>query len=108
MKKYEVVKEKRTFDSIINSAKYIKNDIFIIYYEKHDEDYPKFGIAVGKKIGNAVIRNKYKRITRNLIDQNKFLFKNNFDYIIILKKKCLDLSYNELNDNLNRLLKENI
>ena len=108
MKKYEVVKEKRRFDYIINSSKYIKNDVFIIYYEEHTEEFPKFGIAVGKKIGKAVIRNKYKRITRNLIDQNKFLFKNNFDYIIILKKKCLELSYNELNDSLNKLLKEKL
>ena len=108
MKKYEIVKEKRNFDSIINSSKYIKNDVFIIYYEEQEDKFPKFGIAVGKKIGNAVTRNKYKRITRNLVDQNKFLFKNDFDYIIILKKKCLELSYNELNDSLNKLLKEKL
>lgn len=108
MKKYEIVKEKRTFDKIINSSKYVKNDTFVIYYEKHEENYSKFGIAVGKKIGNAVIRNKYKRIIRNLVDQNKFLFKNAFDYIIIIKKKCLSLSYNELNDSLNKLIKEKL
>ena len=108
MKKYEVVKEKRLFDDIINNSKYIKNDVFVIYYEKHEEKYPKFGIAVGKKIGNAVTRNKYKRITRNLIDQNKLLFKNEYNYIIILKKKCLELSYDELNDSLNKLLKEKL
>ena len=108
MKKFEIVKEKRIFDKIINSSKYIKNDTFVIYYEKHEEDFPKFGIAVGKKIGNAVTRNKYKRIIRNLVDQNKFLFKNTFDYIIIIKKKCLDLSYNELNDSLNALIKEKL
>ena len=108
MKKYEVVKEKRRFDNIINSSKYIKNDVFVIYYEKHEDKFPKFGIAVGKKIGNAVTRNKYKRITRNLVNKNKLLFKNDFDYIIILKKKCLELSYNELNDSLNKLLKEKL
>ena len=108
MKKYEVVKEKRLFDDIINNSKYIKNDVFVMYYEKHEENYPKFGIAVGKKIGNAVTRNKYKRITRNLVDQNKFLFKNEYNYIIILKKKCLELSYIELNDSLNKLLKEKL
>ena len=108
MKKFEVVKEKRRFDFIINNSKYIKNDVFVIYYEKHDEDFPKFGMAVGKKIGNAVIRNKYKRIIRNLVDKNKILFKNDFDYIIIIKKKCLELSYNELDISLSTLLKEKL
>ena len=108
MKKYEVVKEKRTFDDIIKNGNQIKNDVYVIHYSKHEENFPKFGIAVGKKIGNAVIRNKYKRITRNIVDQNKFLFKNDYNYIIILKKKCLELSYNELNDSLNKLLKEKL
>ena len=108
MKKFEVVKEKRRFDFIINNSKYIKNDVFVIYYEKHDGDFPKFGMAVGKKIGNAVIRNKYKRIIRNLVDKNKILFKNDFDYIIIIKKKCLELSYNELDMSLSTLLKEKL
>lgn len=108
MKKYEIVKEKRVFDKIIKESKYVKNSAFVIYYEKHEDNFPKFGVAVGKKIGNAVTRNKYKRIIRNLIDKNKFLFKNTFDYIIIIKKSCLNMSYNELDDSLNKLIKEKI
>lgn len=108
MKKYEVVKEKRIFDKIIKESKFVKNEAFVIYYEEHEENFPKFGVAVGKKIGNAVTRNKYKRIIRNLIDNNKFLFKNTYDYIIIIKKRCLNMSYNELNESLNKLIKEKL
>ncbi len=108
MKKYEVVKEHKEYDNIINNGHYIKNKVYIIYYMKHDCNYPKFGMAVGKKIGNAVIRNKYKRITRNIVDKNKFLFKKDFDYIIILKRKCLEMSFEELDNSLITLLKENI
>lgn len=108
MKKFEIVKEHREYDNIINNGRYIKNKVFIIYYLKHTEDYPKFGMAVGKKIGNAVTRNKYKRIIRNIVDQNKFLFKKEFNYIIIIKKVCLDMSFNELNDNLKTLIEEKL
>lgn len=108
MKKFEVVKEKRRFDFIINNGKFIKNKIFVIYFSKHEENFPKFGLAVGKKIGNAVTRNKYKRIIRNIVDQNKFLFKKEYDYIIIIKKVCLDMSFKELNDSLSSLIKEKL
>lgn len=108
MKKYEVVKEKRRFDTIINTGKYIKNDIYVIYFLNNDVDFSKFGLAVGKKIGNAVVRNNYKRKLRNIIDNNKLLFKNNRDYIIILKRKCLDVSFDEMNNSLNTLLKERL
>ncbi len=108
MKKFEIVKEHYEFDNIINKGKSIGNKVFSIYFLKHDEEYPKFGIAVGKKIGNAVTRNKYKRIIRNIVDNNKLLFKKDYDYIIIIKRKCLDLSFKELNDNLSELVKEKL
>lgn len=108
MKKFEIVKEHYEFDNIINNGKSISNKVFVVYYLKHLQEYPKFGIAVGKKIGNAVIRNKYKRIIRNIVDNNKLLFKKDNDYIIIIKRKCLDLTYNELNDSLSALIKEKI
>lgn len=108
MKKFEIVKEHYEFDNIINEGKSIGNKVFSIYFLKHDEEYPKFGIAVGKKIGNAVTRNKYKRIIRNIVDNNKLLFKKDYDYIIIIKRKCLDLSFKELNDNLSELVKEKL
>ena len=108
MKKFEIVKEHYEFDNIINKGKSIGNKVFSIYFLNHDEEYPKFGIAVGKKIGNAVTRNKYKRIIRNIVDNNKLLFKKDYDYIIIIKRKCLDLSFKELNDNLSELVKEKL
>lgn len=108
MKKFEIVKEHYEFDNIINKGKSIGNKVFSIYFLKHNEEYPKFGIAVGKKIGNAVTRNKYKRIIRNIVDNNKLLFKKDYDYIIIIKRKCLDLSFKELNDNLSELVKEKL
>lgn len=108
MKKFEIVKEHYEFDNIINKGKSFGNKVFSIYFLKHEEEYPKFGIAVGKKIGNAVTRNKYKRIIRNIIDNNKLLFKKDYDYIIIIKRKCLDLSFKELNNNLSELVKEKL
>ena len=108
MKKFEIVKEHRVFDKIINNGKFIKNNTFVIYYSKHEENFPKFGMAVGKKIGNAVTRNKYKRIIRNIVDENKFLFKKEYDYIIIIKRKCLEMSFNQINDSLSSLIKEKL
>lgn len=105
MKKYEIVKEHTEFDDIIAKGRYKKNKHFVIYNKESNFSYPRFGIAVGKKIGNAVTRNKFKRQIRMIINNNKNLFKNNQDYIIIVKKSSLDLTYTELNDNLVELLK---
>jgi ribonuclease P protein component len=49
-----------------------------------------------KKLGNAVNRNKIKRRIKNIIDKNKKLYENNLDCIIIVRKRCLELTYEEM------------
>ena len=106
MKKYEIVKSHEQFNEIINKGKYIKNNYFVIYYIDNNNNKPHFGIAVGKKIGHAVQRNKYKRQIRTIIDANKKFFNKNKDYIIMIKKTCDNLKYNELFLELSNLIKE--
>lgn len=108
MKKNEVVKSHIDFNSVMNTGKSIKNKYYIIFKKENNLNKTLFGIAVGKKIGNAVTRNKFKRQIRNIIDSNKGLFKNNFSYIIVLKKNCLNLSYQELENNMTDLLRKEI
>ena len=106
MKKYEMVKLDKDFNNIIKNGKYIKNKYYVVYNLSNELNYPRFGLAVGKKIGNAVTRNKYKRRLRNIIDQNKKYFNKGQDYIIMLKGTCIDLKYNELLDQFTSLVKE--
>lgn len=106
MKKYEIVKEHKQFDDIIQTGKYKKGSIYIIYNKESNLNFPRFGIAVGKKVGNAVIRNRLKRQTRMIINNNKNLFKNNKDYIIIVKRNALDATFQQMESNLISLLEK--
>ncbi len=108
MKKNEVVKNNLYFNQIIQKGIFVKNEYFVIYIMKTKLEKPHFGIAVGKKIGNAVIRNKIKRQIRNIIDNNKLLFPNNNDYIIMIKKSVLNEKFKTLNESFNKLVKEKV
>ena len=106
MKKEEVVKTNREFDEIIKDGKYQKNKEFIIYYIENGKEFSRFGISVGKKIGNAVTRNYYKRIIRNICDKNKNLYSNGKDYIIIMRKGLMLLNFTKINDSFIDLMKK--
>ena len=108
MKKSEVVKDNKKFNYIINKGKYIKNNYFVIYIMKSENEKPNFGIAVGTKIGKAFQRNKYKRQIRSIIDNNKFIFPKNNDYIIIMKKACANLKYQEMQKELVSLIESKV
>ena len=106
MKRYAMVKSHDEFNSIIQNGNKISNKYFIIFSIEKKEELPKFGIAVGKKLGNAVVRNKIKRQMRMIIDNNRLLFKKNHNYIIMIKKEYLKVKFNELEKQFIDILKK--
>ena len=106
MKKRNIVKSKILFNEIIQKGKRNSNKYFVICTLTKNEINSSFGLAVGKKIGNAVTRNKLKRQLRNIIDNNITLFPNNRNYIIICKKDILKLKFQKIELELINLVKE--
>lgn len=106
MRKLYRVKKDYDFEYIINNGNTIKSKNFIIYFKTNNFPYDRFGISVGKKIGNAVTRNKYKRKIRAIIDNIKKTFNNQTDYIIILRKNALNKSFSLLSNDLKDMLQK--
>ena len=96
MKKINIVKKNMDFKKIIDMNNCVKNNALIIHYGNNNLSYYRFGISVSKKIGKAVTRNYYKRIIRNIVDNNKKLYSKGKDYIIILRKACIEMNYSEI------------
>ena len=92
MKKKYRVKKNEDFSHIIKQKQSLANRSFIIYYLKNDLNHARIGISVSKKLGKAVVRNKIKRQVRVIIQQT-INFKDNYDYIVIVRNKYLDLDF---------------
>ena len=98
MKKINILKNSRDFDRIIKGNKPYKFKDYIIYIERNTNDLYKFGLSVGKKIGNAVNRNKVKRQLKSIIDKKDY--QNNFNCIIIVGKGIKERTFEEREKNL--------
>ena len=106
LKKIEVVKKEQEFNTIIKHAPYVKNKAFVIYIRKKDSSSIRFGLAISKKVGNAVCRNKLKRQLRAILDEVKESFPKERDYIIMIKRNCIELNYQEMKIHIIELIKE--
>ena len=107
MKKINILKKSRDFDRIIKNNKPYKYKDYIIYLEKETNSIYKFGLSVGKKRGNAVIRNIIKRQLKSIISEKDY--QNNFNCIIIVGRGINERNFNEMKENLlNALFKLNI
>ena len=103
MKKIEIIKSSEEYTEIINTSKSKKSKYFSVYYRKNNNSN-KYGITVPKKTGTAVTRNKIKRRIKNIIDNNKKIVPNGYDYVIIIKKGILELTYEEMEKELLKLI----
>jgi ribonuclease P protein component len=70
-----------------------------------DRSVSRVGFAVGKKVGNAVTRNKIKRRLRAIMQSQAGHVSPGFDIIIGAKQKSVTASFKELEDDLCRVLK---
>lgn len=102
------IKSADEFNDIIKKGTKIYSPFFIIYYKEKKLDNPRFGITQAKKFGKAYKRNRYRRILREIIRTNIKVFKNEYDYIIIIMKKCDTLDFKQIEDNLLKVIKEKL
>ncbi len=103
MKKKNIIKKSEEFTEIINTCPYEKSNYFVIYYRKN-KDENRYGISVPKKTGKANIRNKIKRRIKNIIDLNEKNMHNSYDYVIIIRKRLIELNYSKMQENLMLLI----
>lgn len=49
-------------------------------------DFPRLGTTVSRKVGNAVVRNRWKRRLREIFRRNRDAIPSGFDYVVIVRK----------------------
>ena len=97
----ESLKKSKEFNLIYNHGTKIYTKYTIVFI--HNNIGSKFGVVASKKIGNAVKRNRIKRIFRQIIRNNPNFFSiQNKAYVIIANKNC-----KEDFENLNYFVLEN-
>lgn len=87
---------KKSFDieKLIKRRQSVGNSYYAIYFNISSTELPKVAISVSKKLGNAVVRNKEKRIIREIVRNNLELV-NNLELLIVEKKISISLSYEQ-------------
>jgi ribonuclease P protein component len=66
----------------------------------------RIGLSVSKKIGNAVTRNRIKRLIRQVFLEEKHRIKSGKEFIIIARKPAADMSYYEVKNSLDHLFRK--
>ncbi len=103
MKKEYRIKKNEEIENVLKTGikKYTKT--FIGYkIDDNKRGHFRYAISVGKKIGDAHVRNRVKRQLRSIVD-NMVDITQEKDIFIIVKTNVLSLDYNEMKSDVNLL-----
>ena len=76
----------------------------VVCSARHDS--VRVGFSVGKKVGNAVVRNKIKRRLRDAFSRQLAAIRPRRDFIVIARPSAAEASFGELQSTLIYLLKK--
>ena len=103
MNKQYRLKKSFEIEKLVKKRISVGNIYFAIYYNLSSNNTTRVAISVSKKLGNAVVRNKEKRILREIIRENIDTIKG-LDILIVEKGKTLSLSFEEKRNEINKLI----
>ena len=91
-KKKDKILKRREFLQLKRCGKRIQDRNFIVIYSDGRGKKNRIGITVSKKLGNAVKRNKIKRLIRENFRMNRDKIAEFMDINVIAKKKAGEIS----------------
>ena len=72
----------------------VSNGLLTLYMAENECGYPRLGVSIGKPFGSAVVRNRLKRLLREVFRQSHDHIPAGFDYLLMISPQQLKKSDN--------------
>ena len=106
LKRINRLKKRYQFNYVYKSGEHFSGEHIVLYTATSKTKNIKIGLAVTKKVGHAVVRNKIRRRLREIIKKELPNLKQNYNIIIIARDNVTEASFEQLSLELNKLIKK--
>lgn len=100
MQKENRLTRREDFNKVYRHGKSSANHQFVVYVLNRHPSIPgegfRLGISVSKKVGNAVVRNRLRRMIKEIVRLNGDKLAPRKDLILIVRKPAAEMEYAEM------------
>jgi ribonuclease P protein component len=84
------------YQKLYKKGRKIHSEKFVLFGQENGISHHRLGITVSRKVGGAVVRNRIKRLFREIFRKSHGEIPNRLDIVVNAKAGCAGAQYNEL------------
>lgn len=104
--RHERLTRKRDFEAAFRTGRRSVGPLFVCYAVRRESQGRKFGFAVSRKIGTAVVRNRVKRLLREFYRTHRAQIDDDTHIVVVARPASAEISFEQCVRAMRRLLGE--
>lgn len=92
----EILNDNRDFLALYKKGRFTASKYTVIYIRPNGRPFNRLGITAGKKVGNAVCRNRAKRLIRHAYREAEVKLPVGMDIVIVARSAICSIKSQEL------------
>lgn len=106
MDRQQVLRKRSDFTAIYNRGKSVGERYIVLFYRKNDLPYYRMATLASKKVGNAVERNRARRLMKESIRTSGMTLPAGYDFIFIARNTIKDRNCADVKKSIEAALKK--
>ena len=106
LKRINRLKKRYQFNYVYKSGEHFSGEHMVLYVASSKTKNIKVGLAVTKKVGHAVVRNKVRRSLREIIKTQVPNLKQSYNFIVVARDNISEASFEKLSYEFLKLIKK--
>ncbi|MDF9407750.1 MAG: Ribonuclease P protein component [Pelotomaculum sp. PtaB.Bin013] len=102
---FNKIQKNKDYKKVYNYGKSVADRYLVLFFLVNNLETSRFGFTVSKKIGNAIKRNRVRRLFKEACRLNLNRFPIGFDYVLLARNAIVGQKYQQVEESLLKLLR---
>lgn len=90
------LKENRDFRRLYYRGRSAVSDCLVVYALRNKKGPGRLGITTGTKLGHAVVRNRLRRVIREIYRHHAEEIRSDMDVVVVVRARAVTATYQEM------------